>query len=393
MAKYQLKEPNILQYYFHPDASIHQVVQLCRTGSLEKRIVKTVDEGLVHKATSEAKVALNRVDGFSHPSNVALYETLEMQLGRESAFFGNEYRALLLAKGRLLGDDVPPKETVLGIDLGKNPYRLFRSKAGYKTIDDKVTYETTYDFLSSDPKFVAAGYNRFEVDKSFVFYFNSKQLEYFGGTREAATGPDMTKLVPLLLHTNDVNLEPAYQYTYQEFTNKMIPHLYSRIKSTMWRKTLSRIHQPKGKIITRKNPAGIIIEEKGPIRDWLAKTYVHRNPKRALQFASFLRKSNEAQYVGKDGRIWMRLHCEDKSDTEGYDSDKFFITSGVYGSSDMPVMGEIQVMTAAQKWKFTRGRWDHEQHEKKRRKQFDDAQVDLMRKIFDEKREMVIEFG
>ncbi len=392
----RIREPSILGYYFHQNSRTLSIEGQMRTGILEKQVVKSFDEGQMRAAVREANDARDLVDRSMHPINVAPDRHVEHLLGEKgSKSYNSDYHALLLAQGVLMGDDVAGKPTTIGVDLGKNPYMLFKEKGKYRTIDDKVTKEKVNEFLSSDPRYEQEGFNRFYVTQSFIFYFNAKQLSrHFGSVYI-----DIEKLAPYLIATDSVGLGKVAVPTLEDHISRAPPHIVSRIKGTMTNKFLRKIRLGAGEIYKKEDPQGRVIAEEGPIRDWAAHTYVNRSAQKAEEFSRMLRGAHEPVYLGENGD-WLLLHCEDVP-KHGFDSQKFFVDSGKRGKAVMPVMREIQIQTAEQRWRSMRGRWSHKELEKKRdripkgSREFNDNYEGVVRRIFGEEnedRESIVRF-
>jgi hypothetical protein len=167
MGKDRTEPGNLLNYYFGPGTAAYGLMDLMR-----ERVCKgealSLDANEIGRARAEVAKKRELLDN----SYLFSQDLAAKVLGEKKP------RTVLLVNGIFYS---PQKNiaSCLPIDLGNNPYQLFRADVA-GTIDDYVTETQTKAFLSKyKHELLADGYKMFEVRSSRFFYIREKDFAEF----------------------------------------------------------------------------------------------------------------------------------------------------------------------------------------------------------------------
>lgn len=323
--------------YFGLESAMSQVVDKLQQGR------KRIDFGLVSRAREEVQ------------AKSAVLDTPTYRFAQDLSFHlygGEERRIVMLVEGVFHGDS--ETQSLIPIDLGNNPWRLFKHHEGHDTIDDAVTLESTRDFVERNSGYLTEqGYRSVDVGSSRFFYFGKSNLESFLDENGKL---DMARLVPLIVPTegrvvaNEVDggivLDQVASPTLDDYMKTAPIHVSYRLKKSMVEKLCRRIVYDKGK---------------GPVSDWVAHRPVVDSPEDVEVLAAFLRESKR---VGKNSRfdyLETKHNYEDES-ANGHRVET--IVGRIETKGFEPSVREIQIVDKEQYFanELSSGRTSHAAH-------------------------------
>ena len=122
----------------------------------------------VEQAHEEIKAVRERIDG----------STPQFAQDLNKSVFGNrEVRALMLIKGDFNGGSSGIENTILPVDLGTNPWPLYKGPDGYDTVDTKLTVEKTREYMERHrDELRKRSVSGFSVDQSSFYYVANQEL-------------------------------------------------------------------------------------------------------------------------------------------------------------------------------------------------------------------------
>lgn len=203
-------------------------------------VMPRLDDGLLKAAGIETTKIKAKLDSSTFPFHQDLVTEV----------FGNSpTRVILVDKGTLYG--VQSIDTVIGIDLGNNPYPLFKPANNGATIDAEVTDSKTREFLDSiNPKDLPErerniwqGLDGFLRGISIFYYFKEGDISSRFLTRDGEI--DMAKILPLVTEIpfseaegkiqrmGHVFLSPKGPPSFQEYQENFIPFVSYRLKNSL----------------------------------------------------------------------------------------------------------------------------------------------------------------
>lgn len=225
---------NLMQNYFNPDDATHQVIQGVQQGRTR------LDAGLISRARNDVQRKSHDLDKSTYPfaEDLARY-----------MFGDGTRRVIMFVEGVFHGKD--DLATVIPIDLGNNPHQLFQTPGVNSTIDYKVTFEQTGEYLmrfkgTHGNELAALGAYEFEVGKSRFFYFKQSDLETIFGRHlikhQTITLEEMALLAPLIIPSESVMLTEVKAPS-QDARTPM--HVSYRLKHSLEEKLLNRLIREK----------------------------------------------------------------------------------------------------------------------------------------------------
>ncbi len=221
---------NLLQNYSQLGMPLYEVVQGLQQGRLG------FDPTMLGRARAEAQRKSVELDRSTYPFQEDFTRYL----------FGDEKkRVIMFVEGVFHGST--NLATVIPIDLRHNPHQLFQTPGVNSTIDYKVTFEQTGEYLrqfksTHGNELAALGAYEFEVGKSRFFYFRQSDLEGMFGRRlqkgQAISLEEMALLVPLVISTDRVALTEIDAPSGDAQTPM---HVSYRLKQSLEAKLLDRL--------------------------------------------------------------------------------------------------------------------------------------------------------
>ena len=233
------KEPNLMGHYFDPDSRTYEFIERLRKGLLEGTMSRFRSDTIeaVQEEINRKRRELDR----------STYQFAQ-DLGH-LVLSGDRSRVVLLVSGKFYGE-YGIVDSVLGFDLGSNPHGLFSRQTSNDTIDSKVSLDKTREYITQNlSQIKGQGFIGFNVELSSFFYFSEIALRNFERDGEI----NMTELIPMLMTTYNVGLEPVKIPSAKHFSaNLPIPFSSYRLKSSMIDKLLTRLcykHIPDDKVL------------------------------------------------------------------------------------------------------------------------------------------------
>ena len=225
---------NLMGAYFPQYSSTYKVIDQMRKSIFEGRkapisladIDRSHDEimsvrGIIDDSTAKFAQDLNKV-----------------------IFNDDKVRALMLIRGNFVGSNSGVETTVLAIDLGTNPWPLYKNREGYDTIDKKLTVEKAREYMDGKGEELRKrGINGFNVDHSSFYYVKNHDLAgKFAGEDGAINFDDFVRVMVdtygFIGLTRDIK-KPGDR----EYRAKAIPFTSYRQKQSLLEKAIRELCQ------------------------------------------------------------------------------------------------------------------------------------------------------
>jgi hypothetical protein len=313
-------EPNLVGHYFNPDNKVYDLVARLMEGAIEGNVPRF--RGItLSEAEKEVRKKRSELDASTFP------------FARDVSHIfwkGNERRVLLLTSGTFYGSS--NLDTMLGFDLGTNPWRLFEKHARGETIDQRVSLDRVRDYLSGNlDEITSLGYRGIDITGSFFFYLPEIGL---GAFRKKDGEIDMSRLIPMLIFTENVGLDSAKVPSQKEYVAAPMPFTSYRLKASLAAKINKRLAQ--GDLI----------------RDWASHRIVVATEDEARELFEYF-KSEPVLGANRESRI-EHMKYPEKATKDYYENPKengyraFHIPVVVHTKGHNPVLREIQIVDRMQ---------------------------------------------
>ena len=315
MGSQNYKEPNLMQYYFEKKSDIYKIMQEIRKGCLIGNMPK-FDPHLIKSAKKQVDYTRAAIDKstyqFAQDLNYYIFGGLKRK------------RVVLFVEGTFYGNE--NIESVIGIDLGNNPYQLFAKQNSSETIDKHITDTKTKEFLTEHKEGLLEKQLRyFEIKSSRFFYFDEEDLSKFFKDEDL----DMVALTPLVIETKGFVADNAVKVPvktyYQEHSPKFISY---RLKTSLQQKLNRKL---------AKNE----IDENDIISDWVAHRILVANEGEARDVHSFLKKSPT---IGQSNIGYVRTKNDYYASKKDSKYSSLHIILEVITHGHQPCIREIQVV-------------------------------------------------
>jgi len=224
---------NLMGLYHNQGSATYKLFQIMRRSIFQEKRVQIPHSEIV-AAQAETQLVKTSIDA----------STPEFAQDLNFRYFGGEnyedediekvpVRALLLARGDFVAKRGNLEKTVLPIDLGTNPWGLYKGPGGYDSVDTRVTYEQVAEFLDRHRRLLGQehGFTSFEVTESSFYYFRDEDLlRNFGN----GSGIDFEALVPFIADTYGyVGVNPVKRPNKRGYDRRIIPFTSYRQKQSL----------------------------------------------------------------------------------------------------------------------------------------------------------------
>ena len=338
---------NLLRNYSQPGMPLYDLTQGLQQGKTR------FDPTMISRARAEVQRKGAELDMSTYP----FQEDFARYLFRDE-----KRRVIIFVEGIFHGKS--DLATVIPIDLGHNPHQLFQTSGVNSTIDYKVTFEQTEEYLKQfkgmhGNELAALGAYEFEVGKSRFFYFRQSDLEAMFDRRlqkgQTISLEEMALLVPRVISTGRIALTEIDAPSGDMQTPM---HVSYRLKQSLEAKLLDRLsdgpYKPGSKVRL--------------IADWVAHRPVLPTIDGVNALESFL-KSNPT--IGNSRVEYLYTNDYYVEEPKKGSGRQFkaknvivVVTTGHYE----PALREIQIVDAEQYFRneLKKGEERHDELEKKR---------------------------
>lgn len=276
-----VSEPHLLGYYFSRDSEIHDLIEALRGGVLNGGVPR-FKESKLKAAESEIRRVIATHDESAYP------------FARDLSYhlIGGPRRMIALIEGVFLYENEQRLESIIGVDLGTNPWQVFESGNSRETIDSRATVRAANLYLAAH-RDELSGIKGFEIAKSYFLYLANNVAAEF----ETGGEIDMSRLVPLITHTKHVGLTPVSAPSLSRYSAEApIPITSYRLKRSLADKLIEKIGLPH-------------ISGDDVIRDMVGHRVVVENEQQARELADFLKGSPT---IGSNGS--SKVECIEYQD-------------------------------------------------------------------------------
>lgn len=223
------QEVNPVEYYFAPNTHTYRWIRKIREDFLSGRLAN-IDPDLIKIVQREVSSARKKIDASTYQAG--------QDLGHE--FLGKDTRVLMLVEGTFGGKE--SIKSIIPVDLGMNPHRLFEDYTSRgTTIDDTVTNWGTDKYLTEHKgDILSAGHTYFVIEKSFFYYVQQGDLVE-GDFLEPNGKANMEKLAPYLKPTRHVGIAPVELPSESDYRDNAPLCFSYRLKQTVLRKLIRNL--------------------------------------------------------------------------------------------------------------------------------------------------------
>ena len=332
-------DEGLMHYYFGHDTYVTGILETMQQGISENKLIRIPNDH-IEAAKLEAQLKGKTLDVSTYPFayDLSTYD-----------YRGN-VRVVMLIDGTLKGIH-GYMDTVIPIDIGNNPYELFRGIKGGsrgRTIDLDVTAEQLQMWLNSHKDaLLGEGFTSLHVDRSLFFYLRRC---YIKGFLQAHDRFDAVRLARLVYPAKGyVGLERVEKPTIDEYMEHAPLFRSYRLKKSLARKILRRFED----------------NDDREIKDWVAHRIVVGSIDDVRGLAAFLKSSPT---IGNSYIRYIRADDYYRDPKEsGFKAMN--VVAEVTTKGERPCVREIQIVDKEQYYRNEfveeeRNRVSHEAHER-----------------------------
>lgn len=288
MSERYIQEPHLMGNYFGLDSVTYRLIQSMRDGVLNGGVPRFREE-LLRAAKREIDRVMTKLDESAYPFARDL---------SHHVFDGQSRRMIALIEGAFVYKDGQTLESMIGVDLGTNPWQVFQDGNLHETIDSMATRYAVQQYFAAH-RDELKGIKGFDVAKSHFLYLSDK----------AAAQLDMPDLVPLIKYTKRAGFTPVSVPSPVEYSEMLpLPLTSYRLKASLTGKLVDKLGLPR-------------ISRDDVIRDWAGHRVVVEDEGRARDLAQFL---NGSPTIGSSDT--SRIECIEYEDGYKLPEDSGFKT-------------------------------------------------------------------
>ena len=296
MSKRYISGLNLMGYYFDLDSVTYRLIEAMRDGVLNGGVPRFREDTL-RAAKREIVGAMTRLDKSAYP------------FARDKGyhvFDGQPRRMIAIVEGHFVYKNEQTLESMIGVDLGTNPWQVFQDGNPHETIDSMATRYAVRQFFAAHREELE-GIRGFDVAKSHFLYLGDKAAAKL--PRDERGEIDMSQLIPLIKYTRRVGFTPVSVPSSAEYSEMLpVPLTSYRLKASLTDKLVDRLGLPR-------------ISRDDVIRDWAGHRVVVEDERHARDLAQFLSGSPT---IGSNGT--SRIECIEYEDGYKLPEDSGFKT-------------------------------------------------------------------